>query len=760
VSNPGGRSRPRSAPRPSAWKRYRRLSEHLDQPASQAQSSDKSLSDRKNIRVSFFLTTVIGTILFGLWRSRSQNEADQQRYRRPSEHLDQSGSQRLSSDKSLSDRKNIRVSIYLTAATIIGAIVVAWWQLSSQNAIDQKRAVDQQQETLMQTYINNMRDMLLNQHLATSIPGGEVPQAATVQTVSTLRSLDARHNTIVLQFLQDAHLIGTPDAVINLDGADLSGADLRGVNLAGVTVDGANLTNARLSGATLTGASLSDAILAGADLTGARLGGAILTSADLNGAYLRNAILSGADLIDAKNMTQRQLDEVNSCRDAPLPAGVTCHRVPIITLTYWYTEAGKEQNVITHTLIPQFERHYPGIHIKLVLMNFFDTRAAFTARAQDGNAPDVLRSDLTWTELFASEGYLLNLDSYVYQDQSELYLSDYLKLNPPLGPDLSPAGKNFSPLTYDKYDGHLYGLPEVTDVQALLYNKKELADAGITGLPQNMNMTQFKAYILRVAQKNKEEYGFETDGTFAKALPFLYACGGGILDQHNNQILLNDKGAVSGLDFLVHMQNEDNVKLVNVNLTNGEPISPVVSDFMNGKTAMIFDGSNDVPEILTGSSFSHDHGNLGIVGIPMGPAGQAVSPLGGQSYVISSGTAYPAEAYKFIEFMSSEPSQVQIAEANGTLPTRWSATKIVDSSNSFIKQFHNIWETGAVAPPAIPNAAYLFDVAGPSIRAALTGMQTASQALNTIANSWDRLGAGHEIPQSALTPGASQTACS
>ena len=57
----------------------------------------------------------------------------------------------------------------------------------------------------------------------------------------------------------------------------------------------------------------------------------------------------------------------------------------------------------------------------------------------------------------------------------------------------------------------------------------------------------------------------------------------------------------------------------------------------------------------------------------MGPAGQTGSPLGGQSYVISAGTAHPDEAYKFISFMSSPSSQAAIAEANHTLPTRQSA---------------------------------------------------------------------------------------
>ena len=222
---------------------------------------------------------------------------------------------------------------------------------------------------------------------------------------------------------------------------------------------------------------------------------------------------------------------------------------------------------------------------------------------------------------------------------------------------------------------------------------------------------------------------------------------------------MNDKGSVSGLNLLLHMRNEK-VKPIEVNLANGKRISPIVADFKRGATAMIFDGPYDVSEILTGSSFSHDHGNLGIAGIPRGPAGQTGSPLGGQSYVISSSTPYPAEAYKFIKFMSSENSQISVARANHTLPTLGSATRRLVSTNSFIRQFHRIWATEAVARPAIPKAAYLFDVADPSIRAAFTRNQSANQALNTIANSWNQLGAGNEIPQSALTPGTSQTACS
>ena len=53
--------------------------------------------------------------------------------------------------------------------------------------------------------------------------------------------------------------------------------------------------------------------------------------------------------------------------------------------------------------------------------DFFHARTAFTTAVQEGNAPDVFRSDVSWAPLFASEGYLLNIDSYVSQSD----LSDY-----------------------------------------------------------------------------------------------------------------------------------------------------------------------------------------------------------------------------------------------------------------------------------------------------------------------------------------------
>lgn len=101
-----------------------------------------------------------------------------------------------------------------------------------------------------------------------------------------------------------------------LDGAHLTGADLRGAKFDEARLEGAELTYALLQGASFASARLDKADLTGgvqaqganfivanlqgADLTGATLTGADFSSADLNGAILAYAHLDAANLRDAK----------------------------------------------------------------------------------------------------------------------------------------------------------------------------------------------------------------------------------------------------------------------------------------------------------------------------------------------------------------------------------------------------------------------------------------------------------------------------
>ena len=89
------------------------------------------------------------------------------------------------------------------------------------------------------------------------------------------------------------------------EGANLSGADLRGAYLIGANLRDANLSDADLRDANLGGANLRDANLSDADLRDAYLSCANLSGADLRGAYLIGANLRGeARLIGARPVVQ------------------------------------------------------------------------------------------------------------------------------------------------------------------------------------------------------------------------------------------------------------------------------------------------------------------------------------------------------------------------------------------------------------------------------------------------------------------------
>ncbi len=237
---------------------------------------------------------------------------------------------------------------------------------------NKQSALDQQQATILQTYIDDIQDLLLNHNPLKSQPTGDVAILARARTLTALRGLDSKRKGFLVQFIYEAGLISVRDnngkrygPVINLyqsdltnadlsgaglweanlRGADLSGANLRGANLfaanlsspfpsfyeatdlSGANLSGANLRDANLSGANLSGANLRGADLSGADLSGADLSGANFYHTDFGfgSANLTNADLSGADLTYEYYLTQQQLDRVFTCKGAILPKGLRCN---------------------------------------------------------------------------------------------------------------------------------------------------------------------------------------------------------------------------------------------------------------------------------------------------------------------------------------------------------------------------------------------------------------------------------------------------
>ncbi len=190
---------------------------------------------------------------------------------------------------------------------IVPAILAGGAYLLNKSVSQREQAATEQrtQETALQTYLDKMTELLLDEKLCESEVESKVRDVARARTLTVLRGLDGDRKGALIRFLYEADLIDKNNRVIDLSGADLSGADLNGANLSEAKLSGADLSEAKLSGADLSEANPGVEAMRGinlikADLNGAKLSGANLRWADLSEANLSEADLNEADLVLAK----------------------------------------------------------------------------------------------------------------------------------------------------------------------------------------------------------------------------------------------------------------------------------------------------------------------------------------------------------------------------------------------------------------------------------------------------------------------------
>jgi hypothetical protein len=146
-------------------------------------------------------------------------------------------------------------------------------------------ATNRTREELLQSYFDRMTDLLLKESLRTSEGDAPVKDLSRARTLAVVRQLDGVRKGILLRFLYGAKLIGSyvphrldeefdwdfePEdidigAVISLEDADLSLANLQDIYL-----ELADLRRTNLSRANFKGTKLRMADLMGANLTGAK----------------------------------------------------------------------------------------------------------------------------------------------------------------------------------------------------------------------------------------------------------------------------------------------------------------------------------------------------------------------------------------------------------------------------------------------------------------------------------------------------------
>lgn len=190
----------------------------------------------------------------------------------------------------------------------------AFFLNKAQSQNEQLIASIEQQELLLQSYIDAMTALILDKNLCET-KDQDIRNLARSRTLTVLKALDTsnqdgnnRRRASLIRFLYEMKLIVGEDPVISLEKANFEMAymrahDLRGANLQKVDFYRADLRDADLTGANLEGAYLVEAKLQGANFDGANLSKATLKNA-CYGRYVSTetkwpeGFIPGAELIE------------------------------------------------------------------------------------------------------------------------------------------------------------------------------------------------------------------------------------------------------------------------------------------------------------------------------------------------------------------------------------------------------------------------------------------------------------------------------
>ncbi len=392
------------------------------------------------------------------------------------------------------------------------------------------------------------------------------------------------------------------------------------------------------------------------------------------------------------------------------------------TITFWHTHNVEESETINE-MISEFERLNPQIRIEKQRIPFSDAQNKYKTVAQAGDAPDVFRAEIAWTAEFGELGFLRPLDDLMPPDGQ----ADFLR----------------APLTYCRYKDKLWGVPQVTDCLALLYNKRILA---ADSLSPPGTMDEFVAVSQKLRDRAADRYGFFYRGDSYFFLPFIWAFGGDLIDGRTRQVLINRPESVQALQFLLDLRDKYQVVPKNIDFAND--YDNMMVGFKTGKFAMILNGPWATADILSGREFS-DPANLGVTRIPMGPKGDYGSPVGGHNYVIAANCKHVRASWQFIEFMNSTENQVKFALTNNLLPTRKSAYQEPSVAGNEILQGFRYQLEVANNRPVIPESGLIFTDLTPAFQAALSGTITPKQAIEQVAEKWEKL-LGYLGPEASI----------
>lgn len=220
------------------------------------------------------------------------------------------------------------------------------------------------------------------------------------------------------------------------------------------------------------------------------------------------------------------------------------------------------------------------------------------------------------------------------------------------------------------YEDKQFQLPFAADNSALIWNKGLFEQAGLD--PEKPPTTWAElAEFAKMTTNAPDSYGIAFDaqsgGTFMfRWMPFVWANGGDLLNEEGTESTINSPEALEALQLWVDLIHTHKATPPGTHTWSGDDLRGA---FQAGKVAMMVSG-NFVVALLNRDAPDLEYG-VALIPAPE-EGGDHASFAGGDLMGILAGTDKADAGWDLLQFLASEPVQVEYLAKGGIIPVRTS----------------------------------------------------------------------------------------
>lgn len=333
-----------------------------------------------------------------------------------------------------------------------------------------------------------------------------------------------------------------------------------------------------------------------------------------------------------------------------------------------------ERTEVLQSLVDKYEAAHPDVQVEIVSLPWGQAFEKLATMVAGGDIPDVVEMPDAWQALYAGSGQLASLEDYVAGWEHGDTLTD-------------------KTVAMGSMSGELHMIPYGFYLRAMFYNKKLLAEAGVTAPPATLE--EFMQASSKVSELDgKSGYCLRGGPGGTNAWIMFSAAMNGTNDffDDKDQARINQPESVAGIQFLIDMYQKGYAPKDSVNWGFNE----IVAGFYSGTCAFL----DQDPDALIAIAERMPAEDFAVMPMPVGPAGKAFPTIGFAGWSIFDSSEHKQEAWDLIATLSSPEANATWAKRVGVIPVH----KGADQDPHFqTEQFKGWFETlnGAQYEPTI-----------------------------------------------------------